>query len=236
LGLSATPYRKDGKGIVFKSHIGQVLVTSTVMALVPRVIITQSEFRLPRVRVVVKDRLTGKDKYVMAPMTVNAGKTMHINKMLSKNVRRNEKFVRFIKAAYKKGRRTIFFSDLKSHLSDRIYPMLRAVGIPSSDIAYYVGGMKEEAREEAKQKPIILATYKMASMATDIPWLDTCVLGTPRSDVVQIAGRILREYEDKKVPLIFDMVDPDCDLFVGYGRNRLRWYRKIHAEVLKRAS
>jgi len=234
LGLSATPYRKDGRDMVFKAHIGEVGVISEHLALKPKVIRVLSSFRLPRVKTQILDRNTGKPKFVMAPLPFSAGKDGHVKKMLAGCAPRNKQICEFAAAAYKKGRNTIIFSDLKEKHLVRLVPLLRALGVQRNDIAFYVGGMKEAEREVAKTKPVILATYSMTAMATDIPWLDTCVLATPRSDVVQIVGRILREYPDKKQPIVFDVIDADAEPYVKFATKRLGWYKKVRATVLNK--
>ena len=209
------------------------MINETLM-MIPKVIRINSEYKLPRVIKTVINEKTGKPQRVRMPMEVPAGKCIHVFKMLAKDVVRNTIIVEFAAEAYKKGRRIIIFSDLRDDHLGRLHPMLRAHGIPDSDIAYYVGGMKEAEREEAKSKRVLLATYKMASMATDIPWLDTAIFCTPRSDVVQIMGRILRESPDKRFPLALDVLDPDVETFRKYAIRRQVWYKKIGAEVLER--
>jgi len=39
---------------------------------------------------------------------------------------------------------------------------------------------------------------------------------------------------DKKEPVVFDIVDEDAELFKGYYRKRLGWYKKIGSEVVNR--
>jgi len=235
LGLSATPYRSDGKEHIFKEHIGEIKVVSSSLTLVPKIITMPSSFKLPRRVKEVRDKFTGRMTRVLAPIPVPMGRTMGVNKLLGKDRERNALIGKFVAAAYAKGRRTIIFSDLKGNHLEKLYPVLRSFGIPTKDISYYVGGMKEKDLDKAKAAPVILATYKMCSMATDIPWLDTCVLGTPRADVVQIVGRILREYEGKQEPVVLDILDSDSETFTQYYRKRLRWYRSINASVIKRA-
>lgn len=228
MGVSATPYRKDGKDVVFFAHIGQVKVAAHSMTLKPKVIVQRTNFKLPLVKRKMED-----GSYKVVKLPIQAGRTQTVNKLLAKDPARNELIVAFIIKAYEKGRNTIFFSDLKEDHLDRIYAMLQKYKVPSRDIAYYVGGLKEKERELAKTKPILLATYQMCSMATDIPWLDTAVLGTPRSDVVQIVGRILREYPDKKEPVVYDLVDADASVFAAYAEKRLEWFRGIGSKIVR---
>lgn len=70
------------------------------------------------------------------------------------------------------------------------------------------------------------------SEATDIPWLDTLVMATPKSDVRQIVGRILRTHEGKQEPLVFDILDTSSSVFRGYSVSRKRWYESIGAKVV----
>ena len=71
----------------------------------------------------------------------------------------------------------------------------------------------------------------MASEATDLPWMDTCILATPRSDVVQIVGRVLRQYPNKKQPIVIDIIDDDSTILLNFARKRRKWYDQIGAAV-----
>jgi superfamily II DNA or RNA helicase len=148
-----------------------------------------------------------------------------------KDAGRNALITDFVKQAYKSGRTIILFSDAKAHLTELRERLMKDHKIPPTDMSYYVGGMSESAREKAKTKRILLATYQFVSTGTNIPWLDCGVLATPRSDVVQIVGRVLREYPDKKQPVIFDLVDSDSWVFAKYASNREGWYRSIGAKI-----
>ena len=53
--------------------------------------------------------------------------------------------------------------------------------------------MKEEQLNEAANMKVIFGTYPMASEGLDIPSLNTLLLVTPKSNVVQSVGRILRK-------------------------------------------
>jgi superfamily II DNA or RNA helicase len=227
LGLSATPYRKDGRDVVFRAHIGEIKVVGKVETLIPKILTKQTGWRVPR-------GANGK----MIPH--KAGKVGHIVKKMAANPQRNLVLIEFVVAAHKRDRNNIVFSDSLEHLSV-LHQMARDHGVPEEDIGFYVGlqsytGTKEERkakREKAKAAKVIFATYKMASEATDIPWLDACVLGTPRSDVNQIVGRIRREYGDNIQPVVFDPVDGGSPVFAKYAKSRFRWYNQIGAEVVQ---
>jgi len=66
LGLSASPNRKDGKDILFKSHIGPVRVRSDAYPLIPKVMTFTHQSKMPK-------------------MAVQAGRTAHIDRILSRD-------------------------------------------------------------------------------------------------------------------------------------------------------
>jgi hypothetical protein len=73
---------------------------------------------------------------------------------------------------------------------------------PLTTVGYYVGGMKQECLKETETKQIVLATFSMAE-ALDIKTLSTLFMVTPKTDIVQAVGRILRA----NAPIIVDLVD-----------------------------
>ena len=88
---------------------------------------------------------------------------------------------------------------------------------------YYVGGMKRVDLEESENKDVILATYGMAAEGLDIVGLTTLLLATPRTDIVQAVGRILRA--DHARPMILDIVDPH-QVFKTQSSKRKKYYKK----------
>jgi hypothetical protein len=64
--------------------------------------------------------------------------------------------------------------------------------VPSADVGFYVGGSKGRELEAAARCGIILATFGMASEGLDVAALNSLVLATPRADIQQSVGRILR--------------------------------------------
>ncbi|MGI4990991.1 DEAD/DEAH box helicase (plasmid) [Halobacteriovorax sp. GFR7] len=240
IGLSATPWRKDGKHKLIFGCLGQVRIKSESTPLVPKVILAKSPWVVPST---VRTDEYGFKKVVKLPHS--AGKTMHVNKALARNHDRNMMIANFVKQAYEVGRNIVIFSDLKDYHLDRIHDALVSIGIPSADIGRYTGGMTQKQREYGSTRRVVLTTYKATAKAVDCPWWDTAVLATPRSDVNQICGRILREYESKvcatapeakekdehgnlkyKVPVVYDIVDDDSTVFKSYFRGRLKYYEK----------
>lgn len=132
--------------------------------------------------------------------------------------------------AYKKGRNVLVQSDRVEHL-EMLALLIQKCGVPPGEFAFYVGGLTKQQREYAKTKRIIMASYQMTAEATDIPQMDTLVMGTPKSDIRQIIGRITRWLDGKKQPLIFDLVDDSSSVFKGYAKTRMELYVTLGAEI-----
>jgi superfamily II DNA or RNA helicase len=95
-------------------------------------------------------------------------------------------------------------------------------------VGYYVGGMKPASLQESEGKQIVVATYAMAAEALDIKTLSTLVMVTPKTDIVQSVGRILRMKHS--TPIIVDIVDGH-EPFKNQWKQRLRYYKKCNYSV-----
>ena len=221
LGLSATPVRKDGRTKVLTAHIGPPMVEIRRQNMVPKVLPVRTGWNPPYI----------KRNGSWVPFPYRPGRTMGAAKSMAGDMARNELIVHLTYEAYQKDRKIMVFSDLRDHLETLRLLLTRQV--MSSKIGLYVGGLSEKQREKAAGCPIILTTYKMASEGTNIPDTDTCVLGTPKADVVQAVGRIRRIVEGKKQPVVFDLVDVGHQLFVDYYRARCKWYQSINAPIVE---
>ena len=168
-----------------------------------------------------------------------AGKVGHVWKHMKADENRNQMIADLAKQAYDADRSLVIFSETMDILHS-VRECLRGM-VSDDNIGWYVGlqfykGPKEKRRQERDRgalAPVTLATYAMASEATNCPWWDTAIYATPRSDVVQITGRIRREYEGKKFPVVFDIVDDDSHVFAAYRNKRLQWYMSLGCEVIQ---
>jgi len=97
-------------------------------------------------------------------------------------------------------------------------------------VGYYVGGMKQDKLKETESKEIVLATYAMAAEALDIKTLSTLVMASPKTDITQSVGRILRTKHQS--PIIVDIVDPH-DLFQKQWLQRRRFYKKCNYKIFE---
>jgi superfamily II DNA or RNA helicase len=103
---------------------------------------------------------------------------------------------------------------------------IEKLGIAS--VGYYVGGMKQVSLKETETRQIVLATFSMAAEALDIKTLSTLFMVTPKSDIVQSVGRILRAKH--ATPIIVDIVDKH-DLFKNQFIKRKKFYRSNNYRI-----
>lgn len=96
-------------------------------------------------------------------------------------------------------------------------------------VGYYVGGMKERDLKISESKKIVLATYAMAAEALDIKTLSTLVMASPKTDIEQSVGRILRTRGQN--PIVVDIVDSH-EYLKGQWTKRKAFYKKCNYKIL----
>ena len=230
IGLSATVKRSDRKEFIFESHIGPVAVSAKLISVRPKVLMVETGYKLPK--------FWDRDLQDYRQMHHEPGKLGHVLTRMAKDSIRNAVLVKVIMEAYVKERRVLVLSELgRDKFLNLLAAYLMDKGVPEADIGYYTG---EEAKKpklllEYRARRIVLATYGMTAESTNFPPWDTCIMATPRANVQQPIGRVLREHEGKKQPVIIDLVDSDSWVLRQYMEKRLKLYRssEINAEVLK---
>jgi superfamily II DNA or RNA helicase len=101
-----------------------------------------------------------------------------------------------------------------------------------SSVGYYVGGMKEIELKKSETKQVILATYAMANEGLDIAGLNAEFLITPKTDVVQTVGRVLRAKHAINDPIIYDIYDAH-EVFVRQWSKRKSYYKKQGYKIVE---
>ena len=215
LGLSATMQRKDGLTKVFKMFLGDIIY---------------KEKRDGNDKVIVKAYtfLTNDEDFneVKYDYRGNPAYSTMISKLCTYNPR-NEYIIKIIIDTLNKDEnQQLMILAHNKNLLTYFYKGLEHRGFDS--IGYYVGGMKEKDLKISETKKIIIATYAMASEALDIKTLTTLVMATPKTDVTQSVGRILRTKHIQ--PLVIDIID-NHDLFQNQWNKRLTYYMKENYQV-----
>lgn len=216
LGLSATMNRKDGLSKVFKMFLGDIIYKETregndnvlVKAITYKT--TDDEFNE------VKYDYRGNPAY----------STM-ISKLCNFNPR-SEFILKVVQDIYNENtKQQIMILAHNKSLLKYFYDAIDHRKFAS--VGYYVGGMKEQALKESENKSIIIGTYAMASEALDIKTLTTLVMATPKTDITQAVGRILRTKEH--TPLVVDIID-DHDVFTNQWKKRKSYYKKENYKII----
>ena len=216
LGLSATMNRKDGTTSVFKMFLGDIIFKGkrdeerdvTVRAI--EYYVDDDDFNE------VKLDYRGKPQYssMISKLCEYNRRSEFILKILSDMLKENPNQQVMILAHNK---------NLLKYLHDAIAHRNMAT------VGYYVGGMKESALKETESKKVVIATYAMAAEALDIKSLTTLIMATPKTDIEQSVGRILREKHSS--PIVVDIVDSH-DLFKNQWRKRKTFYKKENYKII----
>lgn len=219
LGLSATMNRKDGMTKVFKMFLGDVVVKVE---------------RKNESSVLVKGIEYRSDDSEFEETELNFKGQPHYSKMIGKlcgyNPRREfilKVLVDVLSKAREKGQRIqVMMLAHNRNILKYMYDAIehRQIGT----VGYYVGGMKERDLKETESKEIVIATYAMAEEALDIKTLTTLFMMTPKTDVTQAVGRILRIKHDH--PLVIDFIDTH-DTFKRQWYKRRTLYKKSDYRV-----
>ena len=100
-----------------------------------------------------------------------------------------------------------------------------------ASVGYYVGGMSEQELKLSETRQVILATFSMAAEGLDIPTLNAEFLISPKTDVVQAVGRILRAKHATSKPIIYDFIDSH-ETFRRQWAKRRAFYKKQKYKIV----
>ena len=213
-GLSATPTRKDGLTKVLHWFMGQTFFEVE---------------RKNQEQVEVFPIEYTCDRFHDPPPCTRFGKLSLATMIteLTEDRQRNIVILQLIKDIVKTTRQVLVLSDRRHHCEVMHQSFKKTSGL-------YMGGMKEADLAESSKKRIIFATFSQAHEGLDIPTLDTVILATPKSDIVQSIGRIMRETKGKKNnPHIYDIFDQWSICHAMY-KKRLKVYKQggFHIPIL----
>jgi superfamily II DNA or RNA helicase len=205
LGLTATPDRKDGLTRLLYWFLGPEFFRITRTA--------QKTTRVETLHYV-------DEAFQEAPPVTRFGK-INMAGMISQLTEieaRNNLLLRTVNEALALQRRVLILSDRREHC----FYLQSKLGDALSGL--YIGGMKEAELAVSAEKRVVVATFQLAQEGLDIPVLDTVILATPKSDIVQSIGRIMRETKGKlNDPLIYDVAD-HWSVFHAMYRKRCKVY------------
>tara|TARA_R110000824_G_scaffold152177_1_gene323291 strand:- start:10430 stop:11845 length:1416 start_codon:yes stop_codon:yes gene_type:complete len=218
LGLTATPDRPDGLSAILYWHFGKELYRITTQELIdagrvlaPRIQFTRTRWSTP-----------GKMDW---PKLITR---------MCKDEERNEQILSMVLDFVSDGRQVLVLSDRVQHCID----MAELVADNGWSAAALVGKMSKKQRAEVleaannREVKAIFATT-VADEGLDLPGLDTVILTTPTKAMGRIQqriGRIMRTAENKKEPIVVDLVDNSKPLYYLH-KKRAKFYRSLGCTV-----
>jgi len=219
LGLSATPERKDGLMYVINWFLGPILFASNVADKIDeKVNVEVYEFE--------------GDSEHNAVILNHAGvmfSSLMVNKVVE-NMERNRMLISILVDVMDVDRQILVLTDRVEHtktLFEMLPPELK------EQAGILARGMKPNVRDEfCANKKILLSTYQLVKEGFDLATLNTLLMATPRPDITQIVGRIMRVEKTKRKthPLILDVVDVP---FRRQFQERLKLYKDRGYKVEK---
>ena len=217
LGLSATMNRKDGTTKVFKLFLGEIVFKGT-----------RDEEHDVIVRAIEYTSNDAEFKTVATDFRGNVQYSTMISKLCVFN-HRSEFILRVLKDMIGENpNQQIMILAHNRNLLTYFYDAIQTRNIAS--VGYYVGGMKEAALKETESKQVIIATYSMAAEGLDIKTLTSLIMATPKTDIEQAVGRILRVRHGN--PIIVDIID-EHQPFKNQWIKRKAFYKKQNYKIIQ---
>jgi superfamily II DNA or RNA helicase len=216
LGLSATMNRKDGTTKVFKMFLGDVIFKGKREE--------QHEVIVRAIEYYVNDE---EFNHEATDFRGNPAYSTMICKLCEYN-RRSEFILKVLTdMLIENSNQQIIVMGHNKNLLKYLYDAIKHRNI--STVGYYIGGMKESALKESESKQIIISTYQMCSEGLDIKSLTTLVMVTPKTDIEQSIGRILREKHSQ--PVVVDIIDSHS-IFQNQWKKRRTFYIKENYKII----
>ena len=222
LGLSATPVREDGMTKVFEAFLGLPVYWEKVREADPTVTVRAVHYDESDTDGTWRDVPTDwKGQPVMAQL---------LGKVVESTRRTQRIFDLIVELCAEPSRQILILSERKV-LLHALEDLLKTTPLRHG---YYIGGMKEaDLERSATEAQVLLATYSMASDALNIKTLNCVILASPRKNVEQATGRILRQRISERTidPLIVDIVDVH-QVYLGMWRKRATYYKQCAYSII----
>ncbi len=225
VGLTATPYRKDGHQAIIHMQCGPIVSTmaetQAQIDLIKKVVIRETNFCLPAdappqpaIHQIWEWLVQDQDRLRLVAMDVIQ--------------------------ALKQKRFPLILSDRKDHLESLYIEICKNTieVVPKGYILTSDTGKRERNKilQEIKamlsidQCPFLLSTGSLIGEGFDLPELSALFLAMPLSfkgRLIQYAGRLHRVSSGKREVIIYDYIDKSLALGITMFRKRLTTYRKM---------
>jgi len=209
LGLSATPYRRDGLDAVISYFLGPVVAAMDERALADRL-----------VKPHIIKRETG--------ISVHGGGFTELVSRLTTDSDRNGLIIGDVAQAVAEGRRCLALSDRVEHV-ELLAALLQAEGLTAAALHGQQGKRERTwvvTAAGAGDLDVVVATCSLVGEGFDCPSLSALFLATPVSyagRIVQYIGRVSRTAPGKSDAVVYDYCDNHRMLWASW-RKRAQVY------------
>ncbi|MCK9420194.1 MAG: DEAD/DEAH box helicase [Nitrospirae bacterium] len=219
VGLTATPYRRDGHQPIIHMQCGPVR-----FSVHPKSQEARTQFKHQLICRTTEFTMENPDAAIQ-----------DIFANLVNDKKRNALILADVKQALKDGRFPVLLTERKEHL-DILADGLR------DDVKHLIvlsGRLSAKGRRETMARlaaipegevRLIAATGRYLGEGFDDPHLDTLILAMPfswKGTIVQYAGRIHREHPGKHEVRVYDYIDANVPKLLRMHKKRLRGFRDI---------
>ena len=223
-GLTATLKRKDGKERIVLMQLGPVRYKD----------LSKVSSELEHKVLVQETGISNRD--LSEEHTTN-----ELYDYLYINQIRNMQIVMDVRNCLDEKRYPIILTERKEHID-----LLEKELAPFAQVYKLHGGLKKKEREGIMEElqnlsenvqRVIIATSKYVGEGFDYPILDTLFLTLPISwsgRVKQYAGRLHRDYHEKKEVRIYDYLDSEIDTAMKMYGKRCKGYRSMGYEIIEK--
>lgn len=216
LGLTATPYRRDGLQRLLHFQCGPVRFQVTAKSsaaeqpFVSRLIVRETRF-------------------------IGQGSIQDLYAALVVDPHRNAMIIRDVQKALTEGRSPIVLTERREHLD----LLVEALKEAAQHVVVLHGGVPAKARREALSRlaevpvdepRLILATGRYIGEGFDDPRLDTLFMAMPiawKGTLIQYAGRLHRLHPGKREVQIYDYLDGSMPVFRKMFEKRMKGYHAM---------
>ncbi|MDO9572462.1 MAG: DEAD/DEAH box helicase family protein [Candidatus Omnitrophota bacterium] len=222
LGLTATPYRRDGQQPIIHMQCGPIVYQAKQHKVGLGI---SGCFLMPRITSFDCEWTDRSNIYDLWP------------KLLA-DIGRNEMIVADVKRTVAEGRFPLILTERKEHLA--ILEKMLKPHIENLGVLYGGIGIKERRRvfdklnSSSDAPKAILATGAYLGEGFDDPRLNTLFVAMPiafKGKVIQYAGRLHRKHHTKTDIRIYDYVDQKVSVLAAMYKKRLKAYKTMGYEV-----
>ena len=200
IGLSATPFQTGAQEILMKNTIGNIIYETNEYEIKPRYFLVYYDSGLGN-----KETTPGGKDY--SKMLMRSGDFIRRKAMYNKIIIQSETYLRLISTYTKnlvsKDHRVIIICFTKKQVQI-ISERLTQLGVENR--RYY----GEERELDKETDTVLVVTYSFCGKGFDFKQLSALIYATPlagKKSIIQTTGRILREADGKRQPIVVDLVD-----------------------------